>query len=507
MMDKFPIRWKNTTGSSIPAYSIIKLSSGTRQTSGELNPTGALPGATGTEALFVTSGLATANNKYGWARSINAGPFWVKYNGSVSDGNEVGPVASQAYVDTTGSGIVVIYKDTAKGLVLCDSIGRGTTTTSIGTCWTIVEYDPITGDVIQTFDRGRGRFAGGSAPFDVTLMLSADENYLYAFGGGPPRPDTTKQWTLVKWDINSGELLWYSDEGSFTPPAATISATSQLVDGCIVEASDGYIWTCSGPGSANNGQVARHDPATGIQSHQFSGADTIGYQIMACPTGGAVVIADPNFVGSKFLRRLDNTATETHSYGTGLLMCEEYGGKIYILTGATIKTLSMTDLSVLDSRAGTGGADTYRVLTTDGTTVWVSTVTGANSKYRAYDATNLSAAELWNAARDTTLATTARLIHKNSALYDFSEHVRNINHSTGAETWESSNSFTTGVPPRRTACAVGSDFTLSIHTRLVCVNNSDGSTRWTDFGTSIQSVVVTSDDRCFACMQRTGPLS
>lgn len=375
---------------------------------------------------------------------------------------------------------------------------------SFGAPWTIREYNAVTGEVFRNFDRGRGRFGGGSGTFDAEILLSADEEFLYAWGNGA-FPDPGKTHRLAKYDINSGERLWYSDEGSFTEGSPTLSPAVRS-DQCLIEADDGYIWACSGPGASNNGEVGRYDPDTGNQTHTFTEANNFGFQLLACPTSGSIVVANSTAVGGKYIRILDDTLTETHSYSTSYTCVEEFGGRLYVLTATSIVILDASDLSTIDSRAGTGGSDTYLCLTTDGATVWVSTTTGANSRYRAYDATNL-ATQIYSTARDTANADTWRMIYANSNLYDFSQIPRKIDPTTGNETWSAGTS-NLGQLNRRTGAAVGSNFTVSCQNtsgHLYCINDSDGSTRWTDTNTSPQCVVVTSDDRVFMCCQRTGP--
>ncbi len=118
----YPIHFQNVAAATLPAYCIFRLSSGTRDaTTNELYPRGTKVSLPADETLFVNSGLATPDNGFGWCRSTLDAPFWVVYDPSnaPSIGDNVGPVDTQTYVSVKGSGFVVIYKDTSKGLVYC----------------------------------------------------------------------------------------------------------------------------------------------------------------------------------------------------------------------------------------------------------------------------------------------------------------------------------------------------------------------------------------------------
>lgn len=122
----YPLKYKNSTGASMPAFGIFRLEGGAR-VNNELIPNAELSAATGSEALYVNSAIAVADEGYGNCRSAGDGPFWVRYNtgNPPANGDVVGPVSGQTYVDDTGTGLVVIYKDTSKELVLCEKLGSG----------------------------------------------------------------------------------------------------------------------------------------------------------------------------------------------------------------------------------------------------------------------------------------------------------------------------------------------------------------------------------------------
>lgn len=146
----FPIDFKNEVGASLPKRSLF--------TSSNSGNTGEYliasePGATGDEALFVTEPREIADDGYGHCRSIFQGPFWVRYEGSApAAGDTVGPVASETYVDGTGSGFKVLAVDEANEIVLCAALGGGGCD-----CITVIEI------------KFEGSVTGGTVIFDVGI--------------------------------------------------------------------------------------------------------------------------------------------------------------------------------------------------------------------------------------------------------------------------------------------------------------------------------------------------
>lgn len=120
-MSTHPIKYKNSTGASMPAFGIFRMSTGARETSGELVPTAELYGISDPYSLFVNSALAVADNAYGNCVSVLGGPFWVRYDTSnaPADGDVVGPVNGETFFSEKGLGFLVLFKDSTKELAWC----------------------------------------------------------------------------------------------------------------------------------------------------------------------------------------------------------------------------------------------------------------------------------------------------------------------------------------------------------------------------------------------------
>jgi hypothetical protein len=116
-----PIKYKNTSGDTMPAFGIFRLATGARETSGELIPTAELIEFDHSMPLFVNSAKPTSDNAYGNCRSVNDSPFWVRYDtgNAPADGDIVGPVDGETFVSEKGDGFIVLFKDSAKELAWC----------------------------------------------------------------------------------------------------------------------------------------------------------------------------------------------------------------------------------------------------------------------------------------------------------------------------------------------------------------------------------------------------
>lgn len=124
MSSPWPLRYQNKSGSAIPPFGVFRLESGVR-TAEEFVRYAELVDAPSDQALFVNSDLEIADDAYGWCRSLNVGPFWVRPEAiaEVAVGDAVGPVDGQTYFSVAGAGYVVIYKDTTRELIYCDVRG------------------------------------------------------------------------------------------------------------------------------------------------------------------------------------------------------------------------------------------------------------------------------------------------------------------------------------------------------------------------------------------------
>lgn len=386
--------------------------------------------------------------------------------------------------------------------------------------WTIAEYDPATGDVIKTWDRGRPR--GQVFTFDSQLLWSSD-GYLISTGGGHINRNTGN---VIKWNVDAEddepERIWESDQQTLhAAPDGGVNGTRGM-DNLLIEASDGYIWRVGGTGAVGTQYIARHDPDSGAQTHEGNVGTVLNglLQIEKADNDGGVVVGGTAALSGHYLHVLDNTATKTAGYGTAVKAMVEHGGRLYLITGATGNTLTIlnaADLSAVDSRTLTG-TEIYASLTTDGTTVWTTTTATSPTtfRYRAYDATNL-ATEQWNATRDTAQGTSWRLIYANSYLYDFSETVRKIDPANGSEVWQATSAAAGSTVPRRmTGCLVTATYIVKIditsNENIFCINESDGSAFWRDTLTAnqspnaqAQSAIVSPDGRLFLCTRRTMP--
>ena len=151
--------------------------------------------------------------------------------------------------------------------------GGATIIQAHGGPWTIAEYDPVTGDIIATFDRGRRR-STTSTLTDFDMIVSSD-GYLYAIGAGGINRDSG---CIVKWDINTSDLnarrIWDSDRNGFntpTMPSADLGGNGANAVLHLLEASDGAIW--GGPGPDTSSHVGRFNATSGAQTHAgFGGA-------------------------------------------------------------------------------------------------------------------------------------------------------------------------------------------------------------------------------------------
>lgn len=367
--------------------------------------------------------------------------------------------------------------------------------------FTVVEYDAATGAIVQIFDRGRNRnnlAAGGESQ----LMLSADEQFLYAGGLGGGNAADESDGSIVKWDVSgdTADRVWRSDQGSNTAVFfGGVLGSNPCLGPCLFEANDGYIWACSGASTAD--EASRTDPDSGSQVNGIG--STIGHRFMNCPTSGSVILAF-NGTGDN-LRILDSSATQTHAFNSTMIDAKETGGQVVGITGASLFIRSGTDLSAVDSRAAPAGA--YRAVATDGTSVFVA----HNTSYISYDITNLATVNYTNVVKPHTNSNA--LVFHDGRLYDSSVGtapagaIVKVNPSSGAVIWSSTEGASANTA--RTI-AVGSDFVISyrrtVHSstghQLMCLNDSDGSLRWGDFW-GVSSIVVTSDDRIFCGGSRT----
>lgn len=385
--------------------------------------------------------------------------------------------------------------------------------------FTIAEYDPDTGDVLKTWDRGRQR--GGSPHGDLELAWSSD-GYLLAAGSGDINRENGN---VIKWDVDAvdpdPERVWESNQTSLNPAPERAGPGAGRMDRILLEADDGYIWRIGGAGAIGSQYIARHAPGSGSQTHELLiGSPAANSLLQLEPAGsGAVVVGGTVAISGDYLHRVSTSGSKTHGYATACFAFTEFGGRLYVITGATgngLAILDASDLSVIDSRSAPAG-ETYQAIETDGTTVWTATTASGPTvrRLRAYDATDLST-EQWNSTRDSTLTDSYRLIYANSYLYDFAEAVRKFDPTDGTEIWQSGSS--TGAPRRRQGCIVTSDFVLKIGSSNIgvnCYEESDGSTRWDDIlidttgpnsqGAMATGAVVNPDGRLFVCTRRSMP--
>lgn len=386
--------------------------------------------------------------------------------------------------------------------------------------FTILEYDPVTGDVLKTWDRGRQR--GGSPHGDLELLWSSD-GYLLAAGSGDINRNNGN---VIKWDVdatdNEAERIWESDQQALNAAPERAGPGAGRMDRILLEADDGYIWRIGGAGAVGSQYIARHDPDSGSQTHELLiGAPAANSLLQLEPAGsGAVVVGGTVAISGDYLHRVSASGSKTHGYTTACFAFMEFSGRLYVITGTTgdgLAILDATDLSVIDSRSAPSG-ETYQAIETDGTTVWTATTASGPTvrRLRAYDATDLST-EQWNSTRDSTLTGTVRLIYANSYLYDFAEAVRKFDPTDGTEIWQAANLG--AVARRRQGCVVTSGYVISVDggsaQNVRCFEESDGSTRWDDtlidtFGLNGQGAmatgaVVSPAGRLFVSTRRSMP--
>lgn len=369
--------------------------------------------------------------------------------------------------------------------------------------FTIIEYDATTGDVVATMYRGRNRGASNGSLFDVGLLWSTD-NYLYAGGTGEINRDTG---CIVKWDVadtDNIQKLWESsdDGGNATVFGSTAVSPSP---GCwrnFVEASDGFIWACSGPDGTS--YITRTNATTGVQTHSYGTA--AAHELFMADNSGGIVIHNPS--ASPYLRVLDSTATSTATHTTSTLNVQEHEGVLCCTsTSADLRLLNADDLTTIDSLAAPSG--TWLGAVSDGTHVYAA----YSSNYTKLDATNLAAAAVWTTAKATT--NSLNMYHFDGRVYDLHYQtasittggIAKINTSTGAVDWN----YTTSARVLHDGQCVGfgSNFvvivTQGIGTaqNIICLDDSTGTVRWMDTLVAPRCVIVTPDDRVFACTQKT----
>jgi len=389
--------------------------------------------------------------------------------------------------------------------------GGGSTRWIDSSSFTIVELNPGTGAPIGYMDRGRRRFLFSATEISDRCIFYSSDGYLYATSGGWINQDNG---VLMKWNVGTHRVEWYSSEGAMTSPGAHLSAAGAIsgsmgnsgganANKCeqgICEASDGAIWVAGG----SNGQIAAFNPTTGAQT--VSIASVPSDAVYRADSSGGVLVVDTSGTGGKYLRVYNSSGTETASWSTALPTFVEVASGVIAISlssSATLKTLNLEDLTEISSRSAPAG-ETYIAGTTDGTTVWVATAHATTPKYRSYSAANL-ATENWNASRDTTNNASFHMKYANSAIYDWSSHVRKINASTGAEIWDFAGSNV--LPQKRIDCAVGTSYVYVACSAdlFFAINDSTGEAVFTESfaGNSWGGVVATSDGKLFVAGRRT----
>ena len=380
---------------------------------------------------------------------------------------------------------------------------------SYGGPWTIAEYDPDTGSIIRTMDRGRRRQTNTISK-DVAILLAEDGDHIYAAG---VLDINEADGEVVKWNINNYSRQWNSAKGSKTPTVfsdITSGFASVRPYGPILEASDGFIWTCFGRGVGSD-TVSRINPTTGAQTHEFAVSSGI-LQLMKADSSGGVVAASITATGGKYMRVLDATAAETASYSTAIVDVYESGGILVTVEGGpALRTLNADDLTSIVNRGAPSDASSFLSACHDGTHVY----TASTTKYFKYDMATL-ATEVWaSAARGHNNSHALKMHPTNGHFYDCAftggsntvGGIYKVAAADGVTAW----SYTTqGSVFIRTALAFGTDFVVFIGFtnggyNIYCLEDSDGSVRWNDFWTQPYGLQVTSDDRIFVCGPRYGP--
>jgi hypothetical protein len=393
-------------------------------------------------------------------------------------------------------------------------------TTSIvqshGGPWTIAEYDPATGEIIQRWDRGRPRDAQSlstGAVGDVGLLHHVDDDdnaWLYAAGYGVVTP--TRESPIVKWDPDAADpadaRVWNSDQGAHSGPLHQnlFSGRGAGNAGTICRASDGAIWIVGT--DTINFCVGRYDPATGAQTHKLGSLSNID-AILALPSDGKVLL-----VRSNRLDVLDDTATIVAT-----LMVSSYGfdvgaSRIFV-TQSSSGTIKAYDFSLTEQDTATIADFQWGPCYAQGGTVYVLgfDVLPFTQKLYALDATDLST-QLWASDEITDgLAVNSVLERAGDAVFVFGDqYVTKLDIADGSAIWVKGPSAGNVGP--RPCHAVGSDFVITTSAGggagrgMLCLNDSDGSVRWFEsypFAGYQSSVVVTPDDRVFICGPRFGP--
>ncbi len=369
--------------------------------------------------------------------------------------------------------------------------------------FTIQEYDAAGGDVVHQFDRGRSRTNSSPTIEDTDIILSSDEEYLYAIGRGEVNADSG---CITKWNLSTYDLVWRSDRNGLTAtPVSSSTPVTRQLDQMLCEASDGYIWACSGVNSDSSVRVSRTDPDTGIQSHSVSDGANFGHALFTADSSGGIIVSNQSTAtGGNYLAVIDTSGSPTAT-GTTAVRCAFRYSTYLIYGGATtLEILNAADLTSVRSRSNPA-SEAYISVVSDGTTVWTLTFnSGAGTyKIRAYDFTNL-ATETFNASLSGSLD---RFVYRNGQLAVVGTSVQLLNTSNGSVTWSQTS---LGTPNRGTCCDIGSDFVVfasagdAVHD-VWCFELSTGAIRWKDFITGARSVVVSSDDRIFICSQRNQP--
>ena len=135
------MKWKNTSGETIPAYGVVKLDS--YDTAGDYF-LAVKPDGSG-DLHFVNGPVAIAVNKYGGSQLWNQSRIGL--TNSTTFGATVGPVAGSWEMEEGGSGFV-IFSDPVDGIAAILQIGGG----SGQVCWGDLGADTGPDDVLVSMD-------------------------------------------------------------------------------------------------------------------------------------------------------------------------------------------------------------------------------------------------------------------------------------------------------------------------------------------------------------------
>jgi len=278
------IPWTNESGETVPAYGVVQLRTNFSGASKASKPSS-------TDGLFFVNGMVTvAATKSGESLTWDK-PRPVLINGTVTVGDEVGPVSGQWYMDTAGSGFRVLRQPSGGvGVVVASSGGGGAGGPGTGCGCNCLDNGDI---LVNGYEMSSAEVVGFNEPQEFpgtngTIILPAG-TYTMTWDSGAGK------WIL---DVGAYLIATYND-GSSATSATTMDG--ELTMEWASAGSDPIVKLCI------TGSVSAKPVASGF-SAGYSAGFADGYA--ACLEGSA-----PD--GSTVFGSFSGTGSETAEYDEG----------------------------------------------------------------------------------------------------------------------------------------------------------------------------------------------